>query len=193
MFEKLMCARLDSYLKSNNILCTNQFGFRKNSNTLDANIEFLDCVYSSLDKKQSTIAVFLDFSKAFDTVNHEILMSKLQHNGIIGVMLSWFKSYLCNRKQYVSVKNSSSSMSNITLGVPQGSVLGTVLFLLYINDMHRSLDQLRFVHLPTIQQFLHPTVTSTMFMPQWTRNWYQLITDSRPTNFFWTLVKLHIW
>ena len=117
MFEKLMCARLDSYLKSNNILCTNQFGFRKNSNSSDAIIEFLDYVYSSLDKKQSTLAEYLDFSKAFGTVNHEILMSKV-HNGIRDVMLSWFKSNLCNRKQYVSVKNSSSSMSNITLGVP---------------------------------------------------------------------------
>ena len=104
MFEKLMCARLDSYLKSNNILCTNQFGFRKNSNASDTIIEFLYQVYSSLDKKQSTIAVYLDFSKAFDTVNHEILMSKLRHKGIRGVMLSWFKSYLSNRKQYVSVR-----------------------------------------------------------------------------------------
>ena len=128
MFEKLMCARLGSYLKSDNILCTYQFGFRKNSNTSDAIIEFLDYVYSSLDEKQSTIAVCLDFSKAFDTVTHEILMSKLQHNGIRGVMLSWLKSYLSNKKQYVSVKNSYSTMSNITLGVPQGSVLGPVLF-----------------------------------------------------------------
>ena len=126
-----MCARLDSYLKLNNILCTNQFGFRKNSNTSDAIIEFLDYVYSSLDKKQSTIAVYLDFSKAFDTVNHEILMSKLHHNGIRRVKLSWFKSYLSNMKQYVSVKNSSSSKSNITLGVPQGSVLGPVLFFVH--------------------------------------------------------------
>ena len=117
-----------------------------NSNTSDAVIEFLDCIYSSLDKKQSTIAVYLDFSKAFDTVNHEILMSKLQHNGLRGVMLCWFKSYMSNRKHYVSVKNSSSYMSNITLGVPKGSVLGPVLILMHINDMHRSSDQMPFVH-----------------------------------------------
>ena len=120
---------------------------RKNSNTSDAIIVLLDYVYSSLDKKkQSTIAVYLDFSKAFDTVNHEIFLSKRQHNGIRGVMLSWFKSYLSNRKQYVLIKNFSSSMSNITLGVPQGSVLSQVLFLFYANDMHRFSDQLRFVH-----------------------------------------------
>ena len=72
MFEKLMCARLDSYLKSNNILCTNQFGYFKNSNTSDAIIEFLDYVYSSFGNKQSTIAVYLYFPKAFDTVNQRL-------------------------------------------------------------------------------------------------------------------------
>ena len=100
MFEKLMCVRLDSYLKSNNILCTNQFGFRKNSNTSDAIIEFLDYVYSSV----------LESSVLDWTLIHHIV------------------SYLSNRKQYISVKNFSSSMSNITLGVPQGSVVGPVLF-----------------------------------------------------------------
>ena len=139
-----MCARLDSYLKSNNILCPNQFGFRKNLNTSDAIIEFLDYVYSLLDSMQSTTAVYLDFSKAFDTVNHN--MSNLLHNGVRGVMQHWFESYLSNRKQYVSIKNCSSSMSNITLGVAQGSVLDPVLILLYINDMYRSSNQMRFVH-----------------------------------------------
>ena len=87
------------------ILCTNQFGFRKNSNKSDAIIEFLDYVYSSIDTKHSTIiAVYLDFSKAFDTVNHNILMSKVLRNGIRGVMQSWFESYLSNRKQYISIQ-----------------------------------------------------------------------------------------
>ena len=86
IFEKLICDRLDSNLKSNNILCTNQFGFRKHSNSSDAIIEFLDYVSSSLDSKQSTIAVYLDFSNEFDTVNHNILMSELLHNGVRGVM-----------------------------------------------------------------------------------------------------------
>ena len=91
IFEQLMCGRLDFYLKSNSILYTNQFGFRKNSNTsADAVIEFLDYVYPSLDGKQSTIAIYLDFSRAIDIVNHDILMSELLHNGIRDGMQSWF-------------------------------------------------------------------------------------------------------
>ena len=146
IFEELMSARLDSYPKLNNILCTNQFGFCKNSNTSDIIIKFFDYVYTSLNSKQSTIAVCLDFSKAFYTVNHKILMSKLLNNAVRGVMHHWFKSYLSNRKQYVSVKNCSSSISNIRLGVPQGSELGPVFFLLNINDMYRSSNQMRFVY-----------------------------------------------
>ena len=87
IFEKFMCV-LDSYIKSNNILYTNQFGFCKNSNISDTIIEFLDYVYSSLRQHQSTTSQPIDFSKAFDTVNHNILMSKLLHNSIRCVMVS---------------------------------------------------------------------------------------------------------
>ena len=90
IFKKLMYAGQGSYLKSNNILCTNQFGFSKNSNTSDAIIEFLDYVYSSLDSKQSTIAVYLDFSKAFNTVNHNILMRCGESPNSITVGKHWF-------------------------------------------------------------------------------------------------------
>ena len=109
---------------------------QKKSNTSDAIIEFLDYVYSSLDSNQSSISLYLVLSKAFNTVNHDILMRKFLHKTITGVMHNGFKSYLSNKKQHFSIKNWSSFMSNISLGVPQGSVLGPELFLLYISDMH---------------------------------------------------------
>ena len=141
IFEKLMCARLDFYLKSNNILRANQFG-----KIQILQMQLLNSLIMFIHSKKSPIAVYIDFSKAFDTVSHNILMSKFLHNGVRGVMQHWFESYLSNRKQYISIKNCSCSMSNITLGVPQGSVLGQVLFLLYINDMYRSSNQMSFVH-----------------------------------------------
>ena len=96
--------------------------------------------------KQSAIVVYLYFSKTFDKADQDILMSKMLHKYIRCVILSWFKSYLRNGKQYISVNNCSFSMSNGTLYVPQGSVFGTVLFLFYINDKYRSSYQMSFVH-----------------------------------------------
>ena len=131
----------------------------------NAIIEFLGYVYSSLESNQSTIGVYIDFSKSFDTVNHNILMSKLMRNGVRGAMQHWFESYLSNRKQYVSIKNWSSSISNITLRVPQGSVLDPVLFFcISMTCIDPQIRCVLFIWL-MIQQFLHLTVTLTMSMP----------------------------
>ena len=112
-----------------------QFGFRKLHSSYMALMVLTDKLIKSLENGEFVIGVYMDFSKAFDTVDHEILLSKLSHYGIRGNSLKWFQSYLSNRKQYVTYNWVSSQVNNITCRVPQGSILGPLLFLLYINDL----------------------------------------------------------
>jgi len=146
IFEKLMFLRLNDFISEYNLISSHQFGFRKSASTSDAISEFLDSVYDSLSARKFLVSIFLDFSKAFDTVNHSVLLRKLSHLGIRGVASAWFKSFLCNRLQYVCISSHKSRLSDVRIGVPQGSILGPVLFLLYIDDMCNSSRMLKYVH-----------------------------------------------
>ena len=145
LLERVMYNRLLNFLNKYNILSINQFGFRKNHSTSLALIHLYDKISTAIDNREYTVGIFLDLSKAFDTVNHEIMLAKLEHYGVRGNSLQWFKSYLSNREQFVQFNGHCSSTKRIVCGVPQGSILGPLLFLLYINDLCEASDALEFI------------------------------------------------
>lgn len=146
IIEKIMKVRVVEYLDEHRIIYDKQFGFRTRYSTSDAVVELVDECASNLDKGLFTVVIFLDLSKAFDIVNKNIMVAKLEKLGFRGVAREWFDSYLTDRKTYVNISDKNSDVKTLNLGLPQGSVSAPWLFSLYVNDMHRASDKLNFIH-----------------------------------------------
>ena len=133
ILEKLMFNRLYSFLESNKCIYDLQFGFRQKHSTNHALLSMTQQIKDTIDAGNIAVGVFVDFQKAFDTVNHKILLKKLEHYGVRGLANNWFSSYLSNRQQHVTINGIDSETKHISHDVPQGSVLGPLLFLIYIS------------------------------------------------------------
>ena len=145
ILEKLFLTRIKSFLCVNNILSSSQYGFRTNLSTSLAVMELIEEITNATDNKKHAIGVFIDLKKAFDTVDHRILIKKLEHYGVRGAASDWLKSYLSNRKQFVNIDGCSSELLDVICGVPQGSILGPTLFILYVNDICNVSNLVKFI------------------------------------------------
>ena len=145
ILEKVMLKQINQHFTTNNLYYNSQYGFRKKHSTEHALIEFTDQIITSLDRNETPTSIFIDLTKAFDCLDHDILLHKLKHYGLEDKALKLCTHYLSNRKQYINLPDASSSQLSINTGVPQGSILGPLFFLIYINDLPNSSDSINFI------------------------------------------------
>lgn len=156
IFEKLVFKRLKSFIDERKIIISSlQYGFRQGYSTEHTILDIVNGIQSNMDVGKFSCGALVDLKKAFDTVDHGILLQKLAHYGFRGFINDWFRSYLHERAQVTVVGNKSSNKSIITCGVPQGSVLGPLLFLLYVNDIYCSSKKLKFYLFADDTNILH--------------------------------------
>jgi hypothetical protein len=145
LIEKVVYDQLYKYFTENNLFYDSQYGFREAHSTELAVNELTDRILNQIDQNKLPFAVFMDLSKAFDTLDHTILLGKLRYYGVNGTALTWFSNYLSNRTQFVEINDVKSDVLKITTGVPQGSILGPILFLIYMNDIFMSSNFFNFI------------------------------------------------
>ena len=145
IFERVIFIQLYTYFDDNNILSEQQYGFRANHSAELAAVKLVDYITYSIDRKCTPVNIYIDLSKAFDTLNFDILLYKLQYYGMKDITLKLLKSYISNRKQYGKYNGNESGFKEIKTGVPQGSILGPLLFSIYINDLATINNNFRFI------------------------------------------------
>ena len=196
-----MHQRVYDYLQLNGSLCETQYGFRKTRFCEHALLTAQNELLQALSQKKISLLLLIDFSKAFDMVNHDILLDKLNHYGIRGVVNNWFESYLKGREQYVSVNGNYSSRKSIKYSVPQGSILGPLLFIIYINDLPNISQLARYILYAddaniiitgyTIQEVHEKFNTVSSALIQWVRD-NELLLNVKKTNYMIFTNRRHV-
>ena len=168
VFERVAYLQLNNYFKINKLFYNSQYGFREDHSTESASVELIVCIIREIDHKNNHICIYIciymDLSKAFDTIDHDMSLNKLNYYGINGTELQWLRSYLTNRWQYVEIDSVKSSSMYITTGVPQGSIFDPLCFLIYIYIWMTFLDVVHCLHSYYMQTIPHFWVISISMM-----------------------------